>query len=198
MKIVATFAYRYEPDWMIDQLRQNLGWVDGFAELNTRGRDDVWMPRIERTRALQSLARDMGADWVLAVDPDERLEPRAEKILRRLSKRSHSRYAIHLRELWTPTQYRTDGIWGRKWRRRFYRLGNTDEPRPVDVNLYHLKMIDAANRAERARVHTEHNTWDNRHRGFGYLTNEEGMTLETIPSKRRYSPPYEPYEFRVT
>ena len=35
-RIIAAFAYRYEPDWMIEQLRQNLSWVDGFAEIGAR------------------------------------------------------------------------------------------------------------------------------------------------------------------
>jgi len=39
-RIIAAFAYRYEPDWLIDDLRENLSWVDGFAELDDRDRSD--------------------------------------------------------------------------------------------------------------------------------------------------------------
>ncbi|MFP3914941.1 MAG: hypothetical protein ACLFWM_08695 [Actinomycetota bacterium] len=198
MRIVAAFAYRYEPDWLVDQLRENLSWVDGFAELDTRGRDDVWMPRVERVRAVQAIARDQGADWVLALDPDERLEDGAETALRALAEMEHGRYSLRMRELWTPSEYRVDGVWGQKWRKRFYRLGNRDEPRRVDLNIYHLKMIEPANRRERVRIHSAHNHWDNRGRGFDYMLDEEGIVTETIPEGRGFTPPYRPYEFSVS
>jgi len=40
-RIIAAFAYRYEPDWLIDDLREDLSWVDGFTELDDRDRSDV-------------------------------------------------------------------------------------------------------------------------------------------------------------
>jgi hypothetical protein len=193
MRIVAGFAYRYEPDWMIDQLRENLAWVDGFAEINTRGRGDVWMPRLERVRAVQQLARDMDADWVLALDPDERLEDGAEATLRKLADGRHGRYSLRMRELWTPTAYRIDGTWGNRRRRRFYRLGNRHQAQPIDINIYHLATIEPANRAVRRHVHTDHNTWDNKSHGFDYLDDDTGKILEEIPTGRGYTPTYRRY-----
>ena len=35
MKLVAAFCYRYEPEWLVDQLIENLAWVDDFAIVNT-------------------------------------------------------------------------------------------------------------------------------------------------------------------
>ena len=196
MKLVAAFAYRYEPDWLIDQLRENLAWVDGFAELNTRGRDDVWMPRLERVTQLQEIARSMKADWVLHIDPDERLEDRAEKVIRRaLSRPKFDRYALRMWELWSPTEYRVDGVWGEKWRRRLYRLG-CDPKAPIGrlkVNIYHLATAEPVNRTIRRRVHTDHNSWDNRRRGFDYLDDESGLITEPIPPGRGFRPPYRPY-----
>lgn len=195
-RIIAAFAYRYEPDWLIEQLRDNLSWVDGFAELDDRGRTEMWGNVHERTSALMHIAREMGADWVFYTAPDERLEDGAGDVLRRLAEKGkHDRYRLRLREMWTPDSYRVDGVWGRKWRTRFYRPGTTGKGRNVELNIYHLKMID--NRDERARVHSLCNTWDNQARGFGYMTDENGLTLEPVLSDKGFSPPYRPYEFKV-
>ena len=197
-RIIAAFAYRYEPDWLIDDLRENLSWVDGFAELDDRDRSDMWSVRKDRTHRLMEIARAMEPDWIFYTAPDERLEDRAARVLRRLARRPHGRYSFALREMWAPNAYRVDGVWGRKRRSRFYRPGwRGGAARPLDLNIYHLKMIEPANRAERARVHTLANTWDNRGRGFDYMLDERGLRLEQIPEGRGFSPPYRPYRFDV-
>jgi len=197
-RIIAMFAYRYEPDWLIDQLRENLSWCDGFAELNDRDRTEPWGNVTERTDALLAIARDMEADWIYYTSPDERLEDGAGDVLRSLAERGrYDRYRFHLREMWTPDAWRSDGMWNRKWRTRFYRPGTSGKGRNVDLNIYHLKMIERENRIERARVHEAHNTWDNRARGFEYMLDETGLELERIPDGRGYSPAYRSYRFEV-
>lgn len=196
MKLVAAFCHRYEPDWLVDQLIENLAWVDDFAIVDTRGHADVWVPRAERMLLLQRQARRLKADWVLHLDPDERFENRAEKIIRKaISRPSFSRYAFPMRELWSPTEYRVDGIWGRKWRRRLYRLGH--EPgAPVGklrATIYHLATAEPENRTIRRQVHTDHNSWDNRGRGFDYLDDDTGLEVRPIPPNRGFSPPYRRY-----
>jgi hypothetical protein len=201
-RIIAAFAYRYEPDWLVDQLRENLSWVDGFAELDERGRSDLWSPRAQRNADLRAIALSMEPDWIYWTAPDERLEDRGARLLRLLSRRAPARYRLHLREMWTPDAYRVDGLWGAKGHTRFFRPGvkRTKAPDPtttINLNIYHLKMIDPANRAERARVHGIANTWDNKARGFSYMLAESGLRLETIPEGRGYSPAYRPYLFDV-
>ncbi len=196
-RIIAAFAYRYEPDWLIDQLRENLSWVDGFAELNDRGSTEPWRVRADRSAELKRIALEMQPDWIFWTAPDERLEDRAARVLRRLARHPHGRYSFALREMWEPDAYRVDGVWGRKRRGRFYRPGARMPSRRVDLNIYHLKMIEPENRAERARVHTLANTWDNRRRGFAYMTDERRLRLGRIPAGRGYSPPYRPYRFEV-
>jgi hypothetical protein len=196
-RIIAAFAYRYEPDWLIEQLRQNLSWVDGFAELDDRDAAGLWGVRAKRTHRLMEIARAMEPDWILYTAPDERLEDRAAVVLRGLADSDATRYALNLREMWTPKQYRVDGVWGRKRRGRFFRPGVHTETRHVDLNIYHLKMIEPANRAERARVHAIANTWDNKARGFDYMLDERGLRLGRIPAGREYTPAYRPYVFDV-
>jgi hypothetical protein len=197
--IVAGFAFRYEPDWMVDQLKENLAWVDGFAVFDGRQAIEPWEKRTGRNEAIWSTAREMGATWILHTAPDERWEPdAATKIADALASHPRGRFAFPLREMWTPTAYRSDGAWGKKYRVRVSRL---DDPGRatfyVDSNIYHLKMIEPENRAERQRVHTAYNTWDNRSKGFAYMTDERGLRLTEVPPDRLYTPGYRPYRFSV-
>lgn len=199
-KLVLAFAHRYEPDWLIEQLLENCAWVDGFAIVDTRGHEDVWVPRTERMALMQREARRLNADWVLHLDPDERLEDRAERVIRRaINHPKADRYALRMRELWSPTEYRVDGIWGKKWRRRLYRLGCApDAPvRRLETMIYHLATAEPENRTIRRRIHTDHNSWDNRKRGFDYLDDESGLVTKPIPKGRGFHPPYRRYIKKV-
>ena len=194
--LVAAFCYRYEPEWLIEDLHTNLAWVDKIIGIDTSGYDELWIPRAERMRLMQDAGRKAGATWMLHLDPDERLETRAEKVIRRALERPHYvRYHMRMRELWTPHQYRVDGKWGSKRRRRLYRLGcRPDAPvGRLRLNIYHLATVEPTNRQMRARIHTDHNTWDNKSHGFEYLADETGLTLEDIPPGRGYHPPYREY-----
>jgi hypothetical protein len=39
------------------------------------------------------------------------------------------------------------------------------------------------------------NSWDNKARGFAYMTDERGLRLEQIPEGRGFTPAYRPYAF---
>ncbi len=195
MRIIAAFAYRYEPDWLVDELRESLaGWVDACAILDDRQRVEPWGDTAERTAALMRIAAQLDPDYIFYTAPDERLEDGGGIKLRALAESGPDRFRLNLREMWTPTHYRSDGLWGRKRRTRFYRPGTSGKGRNVDIDIYHLKMIEPENRAERVRVHTAHNTWDNKSRGFGYMLDE--TDLELTPA-RPFSPAYRPYRFEA-
>lgn len=198
--IVAGYAHRYEPDWMIDQLRENLSWVDGFAVHDDRENPTVWSVAKDRNRMVFSEAVRMGADWVLFTAPDERWAPNTETVVRTaVDMPTSRRFAFPLRELWTPTEYRVDGVWGHKRRTRLTRPGRptTTPPIVLPANIYHLKMIEPANRRLRVDVFKEHNSWDNKTKGFDYLNDETGLELESIPESLMYQPEYKTYEFAV-
>lgn len=192
---------------MIEQLRENLGWVDAFVEYDTTGDARTWVPAAERTSMLYRKALDLAERagercWYLQTAPDERFSEAAEEAVRvAIDDHPLMRFTFRLRELWTPTEYRVDGVWGGKRRRRLYQL-NPGGPigsytTDLDVNLYHLKMIEEENRRRRREVFTDHNTWDNKTRGFDYLTDERGLALEAIPPGQSYFPEYRTYEFQV-
>lgn len=200
-RLICAYARKYEPDFMVDDLRANCGWVDDFVELDQRDRpDELWSRRDERVAELRRLAEVAGADWCLIMDPDERLEHSAEARIRQVIADDPTiRYTFPLLELFTPDLFRTDGPWGRKSRRRLFHLREpmSTRVRLEDVWMFHLKMIEPANRALRARVHNQCNTWDNPGLGFDYLADDRGAVLEPIPAGRGYSPPYRPYHFTV-
>jgi len=199
------------------------GSSDGSAELLAGDdaviellRNDVERPAWDEMgnhRALIAAALRHGAEWVLCVDADERLEqefrPRAERVITRGAPLGYSAYALHLRELWDdPGQYRVDGIWGRKMVARLFRLRADHEfdPRELhghkapmqglrngrfpkaDLTIYHLAMLHSDDREAR-RARYEKADPDNRWQriGYTYLTDPTGLSLRSLPSGRSFS-----------
>jgi hypothetical protein len=200
--VVAGFAHRYEPDWMVSDLKENLSWVDGYAAYDDRDNPQVWSPAKQRNQKVFDLALQLGADWVLFTAPDERWSPNTEQVVRTaVDMPTSRRFAFPLREMWTPTEYRVDGVWGTKRRARLTRLGVSTVRTPPIVldaaNIYHLKMIEPENRERRVAVFKAHNNWDNKTRGFDYLADETGLELETVPDHLAYTPAYRSYQFAV-
>lgn len=173
----------------------------------------VWDER-ENKRRLLTRARDLGYDWVLVCDADERYETNLLRNLRRIAAAFPPAHlgciAVRVRELWdTPMRYRIDGVWGDKVVARFFALPDEisfaddkplhgrwppDElrrkamPYQLGYNLYHCKTIS---RADRVRRRDFYRAVDPEQRfqpsGYDYLI-EEGHSLRTeeIPRNRRY------------
>ena len=115
---------------------------------------------IRRRLMLIDAARKLRAEWVLLIDPDERVERRgAERIRELTAKVQPIVWGFRFRELYTPNAYRVDGTWGYLMQYRlfpllegqvfpdkplhsaFYPRGNEYERKRSGLNLYHLKMI---------------------------------------------------------
>lgn len=218
-KLVACFGWKYEPEWLVEELKENLkDWVDDFAILDCRKRDELWIHEGEYRLKLRELAKQKGADWILITSPDERWEKDAGKIIRPYIDGNKDRviYDFDLREMYSPTEYRIDGIWGQKNRYRLFPLLENQlftyqpiqcnsypqepgyEVKHLDVNIYHLKMIEPQNRRLRVEVFKKLDP-DNKYQGIGYdyLQDDYGAILESIPKGREYSPSYRPYYFEV-
>lgn len=200
-RLVISYGRRYEPQWLVDEMLANVeGIADDIFCLDDRARPagDLWIGREEFNGALRDGALRMGADYMLVIAPDERLEKGAGPVIRELVGLGRPfSYKFNLREMWTPTAYRVDGLWGRKRRLRLHYLGG--EVRGIEhtrLNIYHLHLIEPENRASRAEIHKATNKWDNGALGFDYMTDERGMRLERIPAGREFYPPYSrPYVF---
>ncbi len=216
-KIVAVLGWKYEPKWMIDEFKKNMSWVDDFAILDCRGRNELWMHEGEYRMKLREMAAKKNADWILIASADERYEKNAGKIIRPLvdDNKNKAIYEFNLREMFTPNSYRKYGYW-EKYRQRLYPLlpdqriayqsiqcpsmpQNVDyKIKSVDINIYHLKMIEAENRLMRDKVYKElDKTNEFQGIGYDYLADDYGCVLEEIPKGREYSPKYRKYKFKV-
>jgi glycosyltransferase involved in cell wall biosynthesis len=165
-------------------------------------------------KRLATAALDHGAEWIIVIDADERLERdfriRAERVIRRGRRLGLCAFQVHVRELWnTPDRYRADGIWGLKWAPRLSQA-LTDQKydeRPLhaakaplqgkvlgvffplgDLFLYHLRMMRRADRESRRR---RYENLDPQARcqpgmGYAYLTDEAGIRLRPVPYNRGY------------
>jgi hypothetical protein len=154
-----------------------------------------------------------GADWLVSLDSDERVEhqfrERLEWVIARGRLLRMSAYHVRLRELWDfPDHYRVDGIWGAKTRSRIFRArrGAQLDPRPLhgtkvpladlrpgrsalaDLELYHLRMLDANGREARRRRYELADpdcVWQPGI-GYAYLTDERFLQLRRIDPDRDY------------
>lgn len=225
-KIFAVAGWKYEPEWLVDDMKVNLSWMDKICIVDTRHRvNEFWIHEGEY-RQLQRMALiDAGirvGDWVYVTSPDERLEDRAKDVIPTLLNRNVN-YVFNLCEMWTPNQYRVDGIWGNKKRPRLYRFEHNQRfsnkriqqaPIPlngkqkvnIDLNIYHLKMIDPESRINRVEAYkkTDPNyIYQKRGNGrlksidpdgkfdkmgYDYLIDEQGMILKEIEQGRGYTP----------
>jgi hypothetical protein len=206
-KLVALFGWKYEPEWMVEELKENLApFVDDFCILDDRNRThELWRHEGEYRKILRKMAFEKKADWVLITSPDERFDDNAKDIIPKLLN-THKPivYTFPLREMYTPDSYRVDGIWGRKVRPRLYRLKHGQQlankriqsrsyPNGlrkvhVDVNIYHLKHIEPENRVMRAEVFKQTDP-DNKFQriGYDYLADETGIEMQKI------NVPYSPF-----
>jgi Glycosyl transferase family 2 len=164
-------------------------------------------------RALVAAGFRHGAEWLLSLDADERVErefrTRCERVIRRGGFLRYTAYAAHLFELWDSTsEYRVDGIWGSKMQARLFKARENHEfdTRPLhatkaplqacirgsfpvaDLNIYHLGMLHREKREARRRryeVLDPENRWQPKV-GYAYLTDERGLQLRRVTPGREY------------
>jgi len=206
-KVVCLFSYRYDKDLVPDLLENVAPFTDGWISWDDTARKSLWYHEGDVRRALVEAARQNGADWVLCMDPDERLDDGAREKIRELSLGDRwTIWGVRVRELFAPDQYRVDGIWGGKHGYRLFALNDGQEfmnnnvhsgwyplnpeysMQIADINLYHLKMIYPENRKARAELYKKIDTTGVQEIGYDYLADETDMILETIPADRMYSP----------
>jgi len=220
--ITAIYARRDEPQELVDGLRENLAWADQIIEVQVP-REGGW----GHEGRLNALKRDRlaaaGATWTLWMDPDERLEDRAAQVLPEFCAAADTRAVgmFPLREMWTPTRWRCDGEWGAKRpRKRLFHLHGQRvrdfawrpihcQPTPitqrahrtvVDVAMYHLKMIEPANRTARGQAYLNADP-EGRYLNSGdwsWLNDEAGLELADIEPGRGFSPPYRLGSYQFT
>ena len=215
-RCIAVFSFRYDAQLvpaLIDNIRPV---VDGWVSWDDRQSAKNFTGDTERRKVLIQAAYDAGAQWVLAMDPDERLEQKAAERIRSLIRTPFVRaWSFQWREMYEPDAYRIDGIWGRKRQTRLFRLYDRQFPiaetgsfdtaelhqgwvsdgpgrHHSDLNLYHLKMITPERRRARSALYNALDP-DGRFQkvGYDYLADDSGAVLEKIPAGREYLPQHE-------
>ena len=173
----------------------------------------VW-DEVGNHRALVHAGLRHGAEWFIVLDADERVEhdfrARAERVIRRGTRRGMSAFALRLRDVWdSPERFRADGVWGGKCVARLFRalpdhefddrvVHATKAPLqsrrgasyPIaDVVIYHLRMLcpeDRLVRRQRYETIDPEARYQPSH-GYAYLTDETGLRLRRIPRRRTWS-----------
>jgi hypothetical protein len=203
-EVVAVFSYRYDAHLVPDLIENLRPIVDGWVSYDDRDSDELVSSELPRRRLLVQKAREMGARWVFAIDPDERAEAAmATRIDAMTASNDPVCWTFNLRELFAPDRYRVDGIWGTKAEPRLFplrgdlmlrsgrvhRRWTSFAPRASDLNIYHLKMIDPERRRARRALYVHLDPESKLQKlGYDYLTDEAGAEFETIPHGREYAP----------
>lgn len=194
------------------------GSVDGTGDWLAARPEVLELLRVERGewdeprnhRMLVDAGVRHGADWLLSIDADERVEQqfrdRAERVIWRGRLLGLQAFAVRLRDLWdSEDRVRVDGIWGRKSVARLFRalpdhvfddaaLHAHKAPlqarlagrfAPADLILYHRAMLTASSRAaRRARYERLDPRAAHQAIGYAYLTDETGIRLAPLPPGR--------------
>jgi glycosyl transferase family 2 len=167
--------------------------------------------------ALIHAGRRHGAGWFLCIDADERVErafaTRVRDLLHQADEDSIHVYTMQLRDLWGDRHhYRCDGPWNGAARPRLFRNNPAHrrfDPRPLhrlwiplelastlgtcgrhsELNLYHLRMISAADRAARAARYQALDPGQlYQEVPYSRLIDETGLQRKRIPPERDFFP----------
>lgn len=207
--LFAVFCFRYDAHLVRDFLR-NVSFVDGFVSHDDRANPDTWFSEGQVRRRLINEATARGAEWVLVMDPDERLEPGAGVVIRDFIARNREQRVIggfRVREMWGRDCYRVDGVWDQKRRwglfpvtgdldmstapvhGQAYPLNPDFRKELLDLDLYHLKMVTPRARDTRRDLY---NRLDPERQyqsiGYDYLSDEDGMELQEVAPGKVFAP----------
>ena len=209
-RVLSIYSFRFDAHLVADLRKNTAPFVDGWLSWDDRSGQGPFTDEMSRRWALLNAAREAGAQWVMLLDPDERVERRFRRDYRSLLDSGANLVSFRLREMYTPTAYRVDGVWDQK---RQGRLLNVQEalvqpqaapgslhvpwrsylaaPRELETgfNVYHLKQIDPQRRRARARLYSE---LDPQRRmqsiGYDYLADDTGLVLKRVSRRHRFAP----------
>jgi hypothetical protein len=209
-RILAAFSYRYDAHLVPDLLENIRAATHGFVAWDDRSAGATLSDEPTRRSRLVMAARELGADWLLAPDPDERFEQGfAQWLPDLLAEGDRTLWLFTLREMFKPTEYRIDGAWGAKSVLRLFPVAAAGvdpaaalhgrwvadqegyRQRDSRINLYHLRMASPARRQLRRDLYAASDPGRRfQPIGYDYLNDERGMVLEPLPPRRGFLPPF--------
>lgn len=207
--IVATFAYRYDAHLVPAMLENIAPAVDAWIAWDDRKTAATFSGDAKRQSALFEAAKSIGADWILAIDPDERYEDALAQKIKGFVTQEPACWIFQCREMFTPTKFRSDGLWGNKKRVRLFPCLPGMEPddedlhgnwtrndlklplRDTQLSFYHLRMATPERRQFRRDTYAIADP-DRAQQGVGYdyLSDDRGSVLTDIPDGHGFSPEY--------
>ncbi|MFC3088745.1 glycosyltransferase [Tabrizicola soli] len=208
LRVLAAFSFRYDAHLVPDLIENIRPAIHGFVAWDDRSAEAALSDEPARRRRLLAAARERGADWLLVPDPDERFEQGFATWLPALLAEGDCLWHFSLREMFSPTEYRSDGPWGAKSVLRLFPIAaaGAEEAalhglwvaddsgfrrRASRINLYHLRMASPARRKLRRELYAAADP-ERRFQaiGYDYLDDERGMVLEPLPPGRTFDPPF--------
>lgn len=206
--VVAAFSFRYDAH-LVPGLLENLApSIHAWVAWDDRQADTSFTGDANRQAALHNAALKLGADWILATDPDERFEKDLGIHIDSMTN-DHGDvcWTFNCREMFNPTSYRVDGLWRVKPRTRLFPCLPGMQPdakelhgswtqnaakvpiRSSGLDFYHLRMATPERRQHRRDLYAAADP-DRRYQavGYDYICDERGMDLEEIAPGREYAP----------
>jgi hypothetical protein len=215
LKVIAVISYKYDEDHLED-LSQNLSGLADEIIFIFDSNGDLLRNEGAYREGLVRKAEQGGADYMIAIDPDERFERRTAARMRKLMKKYRGQrvfFEFNYREMYSPKKYRFDGIWGTKTRIMIFplfednvysdaRLHSPHQPLNTEyksihtgLNVYHLKHIRSDLRENRRDTYKSLDpTGKYNPPGYDYLDDNTGLRLKRIGMRRSYLPRYRHYE----
>lgn len=207
--VIAAFSYRYDSHLVPDLIENIKPFVDGWVSFDDQNSTDIFSSEISRRRQLIDASISIGAQWIFAIDPDERIERGAVWKFRALTFfKKNIAWNFNLKELFESDKYRVDGIWGQKRMPRLFPAQQLDMSTTNDlhahwfppdtlhlknsgINIYHLKMISPLRRVARRNLYKSLDPQNKFQTiGYDYLADETNAKLQSIPAGRGYLPPH--------
>ena len=209
-RVLAAFSYRYDAHLVPEFMENIRPGIHGYVAWDDRNAGAALSDEPTRRATLFNAARDLGADWLLTPDPDERLERGFSNWLPDLVARGDRIvWNFTLREMFSATHVRIDGPWGGKSKVIFFPIaaarvdpqallhaphvgdGAGFIQRNSGIIAYHLRMASPARRQLRRDLYAAADP-DRRFQtiGYDYLADERGMVLEPLAPGRNFTPPF--------
>lgn len=208
--VVAVFSINHDTH-LVEQLMKNIGpSIHGCVSFDERKIPGALTNTSNVKAELYKAAEEMGADWIFAVNPDERFEDDlVEKVPYLTSAMGPVVWTMDCREMFNEKEYRCDGVWSIRPRERLFPCYPGMEPETNDlygkwtrnaqdlpvvssgVDFYRLRIGTKERRALRRRL-CDHLDADQsvENIGYEYLDDKRGIRLRTVPVSRNFSPPY--------
>jgi len=202
LNLVILYCFRYDTHYLPGFADNFTQFPDAFLSFDDRANGKEWYHEGDTRNKLINAARYVGFNWVLCLDPDERICKDDLPKIRRLMEIYSGRKVIFefpFREMWTQEAYRVDGIWGNKAKRvmsplfagqRFQNqrlhsawcpMNEDYDTVKIDIPIYHLKMIKLENRVKRVEIYKKIDS-NKKYQpiGYDYLIDETGIQLASI------------------